>query len=75
MKNKQLTDRIKILCKLYNIPIKTMLDKLEINKGFIYDVENKGAKPTLEKIEKIADYFDVSIDYLAGRTDVPEINK
>ena len=24
---------------------------------------------------KIADYFDVSIDYLVGRTDKPEVNK
>lgn len=33
------------------------------------------SKPKLENIIAIADYFDVSIDYLLGRTDNPEINK
>lgn len=27
--------------------------------------------PTLDKLIKIADYFDVSIDYLVGRSDNP----
>ena len=36
----------------------------------------KGEKlPGLEKLIVIADYFNVSIDYLAGRTDKPEVNE
>lgn len=31
--------------------------------------------PKLENLIKLADYFDVSIDYLVGRTDNPEINR
>ena len=31
--------------------------------------------PTSDILIKLADYFDVSIDYLVGRTDNPEINK
>lgn len=31
------------------------------------------AKPSAEALSKIADYFDVSVDYLLGRTDVPNI--
>ena len=32
-------------------------------------------EPTMTKLTALADYFDVSIDYLVGRTDNPEINK
>ena len=31
--------------------------------------------PTSDILIKLADYFDVSIDYLVGRTDNPKINK
>ena len=31
--------------------------------------------PSAENLIKIADYLDVSVDYLLGRTDKPEINK
>lgn len=30
--------------------------------------------PSVEKIAKIADYLDVSVDYLLGRTPCPDIN-
>lgn len=31
--------------------------------------------PSIDLISEIADYFNVSIDYLVGRTDNPEVNK
>ncbi len=31
--------------------------------------------PSLENAEALADYFDVSIDYLVGRTDNPAVNR
>ena len=31
--------------------------------------------PAFDQLITLADYFDVSIDYLVGRTDKPEINK
>lgn len=33
--------------------------------------ENGDTEPTLSTLVHLADYFDVSIDYLAGRTDEP----
>ena len=32
-------------------------------------------KPTYEMLIALADYFNVSIDYLVGRTDNPDVNK
>ena len=32
-------------------------------------------EPKLEILQKIADIFDVSIDYLVGRTDKKQVNK
>ncbi len=32
-------------------------------------------EPAYQKLIALADFFDVSIDYLVGRTDNPEINR
>lgn len=37
--------------------------------------ERDEREPTLSVLIALADYFNVSIDYLVGRTDNPEINK
>ncbi|MEA4848236.1 MAG: helix-turn-helix transcriptional regulator [Clostridiaceae bacterium] len=41
----------------------------------ISDIERARRATTLEKLEALADYFDVSVDYLMGRTDNPKINR
>ena len=35
-----------------------------------YELGNR--EPKIETLNKIADYFDVSIDYLTGRDDIPK---
>lgn len=37
--------------------------------------ETNQREPTLSVLIALADYFDVSLDYLVGRTDNPEINR
>lgn len=32
-------------------------------------------KPTYDMLISLADFFDVSLDYLTGRTDNPEVNR
>ena len=51
------------------------INQLEANLGFsrntIYNIKTK--KPSAERLQDIADYFNVSTDYLLGRTDNPRI--
>lgn len=58
-----------------NITIKQMLEDCQINKGFVYDLEHKQTYPSCDKIARIADYLNCSIDFLMGRTDNPDVNK
>lgn len=46
-----------------------------LNQNVIYYWESAGRSPNLKTLVKVADYLDVSIDYLAGRTDNSEINR
>ena len=48
---------------------------LGISKPAISDIERGRRTTTIEKLVEIADYFDVSIDYLVGRTDNPQSHK
>lgn len=47
--------------------------KLLVNCGVRNYVDNllKGQLPKVDTVAKIADYYDVSVDYLLGRTDSP----
>lgn len=67
MQNLVISERIKMLCKQRNISISFLLQKCNINKNFIYDLERMGKIPSVDKISAIAEYFDCSVDYLLGR--------
>ena len=60
--------RIKARCKAQKISVKNLLEQTQINRNFIYDLEKGGQIPSAEKLERIADYLDCSVDYLLGRT-------
>ena len=46
-----------------------------LNRGAIRRYERGERKPGEDELMAIADYFEVSVDYLLGRTDNPKINK
>ena len=48
-----------------------LADKLGVTKQSVSNWENGNIMPSVEMLEKIADYFNVSIDYLLERTDDP----
>ena len=68
---KELAQQIKVLSAKNNIPVKRVLSDCNINRNYIYDLENKISFPPWEKVLKLAEYFGVSTDYLLGVTDRP----
>lgn len=75
MENAQIANRIKTICKVQKKTISQMLIDCEISKSLIYDMEKRDKSPSCDKMKKIADYLDCSVDYLLGRTDNPEVNR
>lgn len=67
-------EKIKSLAKKQGISLNTLEDRVGLGKNYIYSLKNKKT-PSAEHISKIADYFNVSTDYLLGRTDNPTIAK
>lgn len=68
-----IAERIKTLSKSKGISIKKLLS--DVGLGFNTMANMKTSMPKADNLAKIADYLDVSVDYLLGRTDVPEINR
>ncbi|MYN70468.1 helix-turn-helix domain-containing protein [Streptococcus suis] len=64
-------EKIKELCKKQGISLNQLEDKLGFSQNYIYSM--KKGNPKVENLQKIADYFNVSTDYLLGRTDTPYI--
>ena len=53
---------------------KQLANILNINEYSVQRYEY-GDRPSLDSLLALAEYFNVSIDYLVGRTDKPEVNK
>ena len=46
-----------------------------VKRYSVYSYEKGRACPEMKGLVALADYFEVSMDYLAGRTDKREVNK
>ncbi|HLR59647.1 MAG TPA: helix-turn-helix transcriptional regulator [Pseudogracilibacillus sp.] len=64
-------ERIKKLCESHGITVPILEENLKIPNNTIYQWNKR--KPNTERLEMVADYFNVSVDYLLGRTDEKEI--
>ena len=67
-------NKMKIFCKnllelrkINNLTQRQVAESLGITQPSYIRYENGKAEPSLENLVKIADLFDVSIDYLCGR--------
>ncbi len=60
--------KIKESARKKNITIKTLLDECNLNINYVSDL-SKGNDTMISSIYKIAEYLDISIDYLLGRTE------
>lgn len=66
-------DRLCELCSNKNIKPNALTKALGLSNATATKWKNGGI-PNGETLLKIADYFDVSVDYLLGRSDSPEMD-
>lgn len=52
-----------------------LAEAIDTTKATISNFENAQRNPSLEMLIKLADYFNVSIDFLIGRTNDPTFHK
>lgn len=62
---------VKSLAKKQGLSLNQLEDKLGYSRNTLYGL--KSSTPKSDRIQEIADYFNVSTDYLLGRTDNPNI--
>lgn len=65
-----LTERILDMCQKQKISVNKMLQNSNSDKSAVDNLK-KGSAPSVYAVMKIAEYFDVSVDYLLGRTNNP----
>lgn len=64
-------EKIKELAKSRGISLAKLEESLGYSTNYFYTLKTKA--PNSERLQEIADYFNVSTDYLLGRTDNPAI--
>lgn len=69
-----LSQRLKTLRKEYEITQRDICSKLSISTATLSQYENGLRQPSYDILKKIADFYNVSIDYLLGRTDIKKVN-
>ena len=65
------SERLKLLRNNVLISQQYLADIIGISKSSINMYERGEREPSLETLEAIADYFNVDMDYLLGRQDIP----
>ena len=59
--------RIQQLRLMHNIPIKVFASDMGVGDSTVYKWETDLMLPTAENLMKMADLYDVSVDYILGR--------
>ena len=76
MNNPQSTaELIKKLAACKGVSVSKLLSDCEMNKNALFTMQNSGYFPRVEALSRVADYLNVSVDYLLGRTDNPDVSK
>lgn len=70
-----LNNRLKLLRKKKKVSQLSVQMSTGIEQALLSKFENNVRVPPTETLMILADYYDVSIDYILMRTDNPEINK
>lgn len=68
-------ERLKMLREENNLTQEKTARELGIPLRSYNRLEADGHKTHYDTLQKIADYYNVSVDWLMGRTDVREVNR
>lgn len=64
----EIAERIKLCAKQKGVTVKTALQNAGVGEKMVSNMSGKkGSYPQSDKLAKIADFFDCSVDYLLGR--------
>lgn len=66
-------EKVRELAKKQGLSLNQVEEKLGYSKNTLYSLKRQ--KVSSERLQEIANYFNVSTDYLLGRTDNPTIAK
>jgi len=69
------SERIKELRQEKGISQEELGNIIGVKRFSIYSYEKDKSYPEMKGLIALAEYFDVSMDYLAGRTDKRELNR
>lgn len=64
-------EKVRELARKKGLSLNQVEEKLGYSKNTLYSLKRQ--KVSSERLQQIADYFNVSTDYLLGRTDNPSI--
>ena len=64
-------DNLKTLRQQNSLSQQRLADILHISQQSVYKYENGITTPDIETLLNMADYFNTSVDYLIGYTDIP----
>ena len=67
--------RLKDIRKRKGISQLKLAMDLNMNQNTVSRYETGEREPGIDELIRIADYFNVSVDYLIGRTDNPNLQK
>lgn len=69
---KLFANRLKALRTTNDLTLQQLGNAIHSTKATIGNLENSNKQPSLSMVVAIADFFDVSLDYLVGRSDNPK---
>lgn len=70
-----LNERLISLRKERKVTQKQLAETIGMSEQGYQNYEYNKREPAYQKLIAIAEYFNVSIDYLVGRTENPEVNR
>lgn len=69
---KNFSERLSVLRKQHSLSLAVLGETLGVTDEAVRLLEKGKRSPSFEVLCALADYFDVSLDYLVGRSDIPE---